>query len=54
MVPQILMLDGKDVSKSERIIASQKLDDLKLELLTEIELQKIKKKNKENGIHYYA
>ena len=49
MAPQILMLDGKEITKSERILATQKLEDLKLELLTEIELQKIKNKNKNNG-----
>lgn len=49
MAPQILMLDGKEINKSERILANQKLEDLKLELLTEIELQKIKIKNKQTG-----
>lgn len=49
MAPQILMIDGKEITKSERILATQKLEDLKLELLTEIELQKIKSKNKQSG-----
>ena len=49
MVPQILMLDGKEVSKSERITAIQKIDELNIDLLTQIELKEMKKINKENG-----
>jgi len=42
MVDSIDFLDGKDVTHSERIVAKQKLNELMVDLLTQIELKKLK------------
>jgi len=48
IVDQLDMLDGKEVTPSERIIAKQNLQDLTVDLYTKIEMKKIEKMNKKN------
>lgn len=44
VVDQLDMLDGKEVTPSEKIRAKQNLEQLRVELYTRIEMRKIDKK----------
>ena len=43
---QLDLLDGKEVLSSERILAKQRLQELQIDLLTQIELKNIEKERK--------
>ena len=50
VIPQITSLDGTEVTKSERILATQKLDSLRSEIVTQ-QVEYKKKRSKEKADH---
>lgn len=46
VVDQLDLLDGKEVTPSEKIKAKQNLENLTIDLYTQIEMKKIEKENK--------
>jgi hypothetical protein len=46
IVDQIELFDGKEVLNSERILAKQRMQELQIELLTQIELKNMEKERK--------
>lgn len=61
MVQSLEMLDGKEVTPSERILALQNLEATTIDLYTKIEMKKIEEERKmkeppikKEGMNYYV